>query len=453
MIDEYNKSINEFAKKYGVTAVKKEDRGKIDTSSLLKPPSSNTDTPPYVNGGQIQKFNVGGGISKGASTGATLGAALGTVVPGIGNVVGGAVGAIVGGIAGGISGASKANKAKREARRQELLQRQAAQSSSRQSNLLGLVNMLGSGNNSFSSLLSGPNFNNMQQGYPMANNYMFTPMMSQLMPPPFQEGAQVQAPIYTNETPPQVYSTGLNREQLQTPGVKPTLLDMKPLKKEKDTESSQSAAETQAGTGQRVITIKDEDGTPKRVLVDSAGNVIRFIDQPMSEQEKLNRDYQEAEDYIISARNFVEQERQRRAQANQNPVRQQQGGPIITSLLYRNMDKNNSIKNNISMNKSKLESVINLSNKVNPYRLSPMGVYKNGGLIMEGGVSASRAGFSRQPITGASSTGPLGPKRSEVPSYTNKGVNSIMDLPTNEYVSTENMIPIQAEIGEMIVLL
>ena len=60
--------------------------------------------------------------------------------------------------------------------------------------------------------------------------------------------------------------------------------------------------------------------------------------------------------------------------------------------------------------------------------------------------------FNTLGFWGFGATGPLGPKRSEVPSYTNKGVNSIMDLPTNEYVSTENMIPIQAEIGEMIVL-
>lgn len=494
MIDEYNKSINEFAKKYGATAVKKEDRGKIDTSSLPKPPSSNTSRPPYVNGGQVFYARQGGQVVSGALSGIKLGSMFGPIGAGLG--------AIVGGI-GGVMAEKSQDRAAREQRNAELL---AQSGNTRQS---GLANLLGS-NNQLTNLLTGPNLQNMPQRSPAPYNAQFfplTPRMSQLMPPPFQEGAQVQAPIYTNETPPQVYSTGLNREQLQTPAVKPTLLDMKPLKKEKDAESSQSAAETQAGTGQRIITIKDEDGTPKRVLVDSAGNVIRFIDQPMSEQEKLDLSYSQGIDYATSARNFVEQERQRRAQAAQGnidyflsydpeitldgqkrklsslnweetkrwkesqmpdyetkgqwlrprgtvelPVRQQQGGPIITSLLYRNMDKNNSIKNNISMNKSKLENVINLSNKVNPYRLSPMGVYKNGGLIMEGGVSASRAGFSRQPITGASSTGPLGPKRSEVPSYTNKGVNSIMDLPTNEYVPTENMIPIQAEIGEMIVL-
>ena len=413
-----------------------------------QPPVRDYYGPPYVNGGQIPQYSTGGKALSGAVSGASAGSIFGPIGTG--------VGAIVGGLAGFLTGRSQ-EKAAREQRNAEL----AAQSSNtRQSGLLGLMNLLGS-NNAFTNLLTGPDLQNMPQRSPSPYTTQpgaITPRMAELMPPPFQEGAQVEAPIYTNETAPQVYSTGLNKQDLQTPGVKPTLLDMQLLKKEKDTQSSQSAAGVQAGTGQKIVTIKDEDGTPKRVLVDSAGNIIRFIDQPMSEQEKLDMSYSQGIDYAISARNYVEEERKRRAAAalaqrqGQNPPQQQQGGPIITGLLSRNMDRNNLIKSNISMNKSKLQDVINLSNKVNPYRLSPMGVYKNGGLIMEGGVSASRAGFSRQPITGASSTGPLGPKRSEVPSYTNKGVNSIMDLPTNEYVPTENMIPIQAEIGEMIVL-
>ena len=684
--------------------------------------------PPYINGGQIQKFNVGGGISKGASTGATLGAALGTVVPGLGNVVGGAVGALVGGIAGGISGASKANKAKREARRQELLQRQANQNSSRQANLLGLVNMLGSGNNnSFSSLLSGPSLESMQQNY--YNRSRLAPVL-------FQEGGDISPAVYANTNNPQTYSLQNNatlfggfpetpiletasltydkakdkkqEERIvdlydgntktlrrayvdkdgnfirwaddvtpssaaerrvpplqplpqrpiqpvqpgqQTPVVprdrtvpplpalpprggqpvqpiqpeepvqpgqptppedrtvpplptlpprnvtpapinpsvptptlpwqkipaqpvqpaeeqpeppknrvveplppiaqrpaqpvqpgipsRPTLPAPTPIQpgepvqpvaeqpaEEQPTDTQKPPSfRVQEGSYKRVdprtgqvedVNPADENTPPSnkentrsvgiyeftwgdqdyqvirdksgRVYIESNGKVIPYTrpggkpnfafqatneevmngiaeDNPDGFDETGRIKQSSLSDFLrqyywaelrntgyISSDDFYKGSYTRQKYKDEQVSQQQQGGPIINSLLNRNISRNNSIKSNISMNKSKLQDVINLSNKVNPYRLSPMGVYKNGGLIMEGGVSASRAGFSRQPITGASSTGPLGPKRSEVPSYTNKGVNSIMDLPTNEYVPTENMIPIQAEIGEMIVL-
>lgn len=699
--------------------------------------------PPYVNGGQIQKFDVGGGISKGAATGASLGAALGTIVPGLGNIVGGAVGALVGGAAGGISGAVKSNRAKREARRQDLLQRQANQSSSRQANLLGLVNMLGSGNNnSFSSLLSGPSFESMQQDY--YNRSRLAPVL-------FQDGGDTSSPVYANATSPQTYGLQNNSTLFQgfqqtpllemasltydsqdkkqeerivdlydastktlrkayvdknssfirwadttapappdrsvapmptlpprplqpvqpnqpsrpgdrtvppaqplpprgaqpvqpgqqtpvvprdrsvpslptlpprpiqpvqpgqpvppedrtvpslptlpprdvapapvnpsvpsptlpwqktpaqpvqpsqeqpvppenrvveplppiaqrptqpvQPGIptRPVLPAPTPIQpREQQPVAEQPVAEQPAdtqnppsfkvqegsykvvnpATGQvEEVNPNDKNTTPSskestrnvgiyeftwggedyqiirdksgRVFIESNGMIIPYVrsqgdsnftsqttteeiinniaqDSPNGFDESGNMRESAVQDYLrqyfggelqkygyIPSEDFYKGNYKRQKYKEDQVSQQQQGGPIITSLLYRNMDKNNSIKNNISMNKSKLESVINLSNKVNPYRLSPMGVYKNGGLIMEGGVSASRAGFSRQPITGASSTGPLGPKRSEVPSYTNKGVNSIMDLPTNEYVPTENMIPIQAEIGEMIVL-
>jgi hypothetical protein len=46
----------------------------------------------------------------------------------------------------------------------------------------------------------------------------------------------------------------------------------------------------------------------------------------------------------------------------------------------------------------------------------------------------------------------MGPKKTKVSDYSNNGVRSIMDFPSNEYVAIENLVPIQAEIGEMIVL-
>lgn len=401
----------------------------------------------FVQGGEVQEFSVGGGIAKGASTGATLGAALGTIVPGIGNVIGGAAGALIGGIAGGISGGIKQSKDKKEARR---LQNNAIAAQNRASGNSSLLDLL-KGNNSFSSLLMGPQ----NLGYPSYGQQMqgmqynpgiqgmpMSPYMTNLMPPPFQEGAQVQQPqpsIYTNETAPTAYKTGLNQSSLEGAAYKPTELKMEYL----PTPGTRNNQEQQ---GAKIITIYDKTtNQPRRIYVDSTGKMLGYADsQEDMYSETINKQQSNHQDLYQLAQQWKEK--------NQPVAQQQQGGPIITSMLYRNMDRNNSIKNNISVNKTKLQNVINLSNKVNPYRLQPGGVYKNGGMIMEGGVSASRAGFSRQPITGASSTGPLGPKRTETPDYTNKGVRSLMDLPSNEYVPTDNLIPIQTEIGEMIVL-
>lgn len=327
-------------------------------------------------------------------------------VPGLGSAAG-----ALGGLAGGARGNSASPA--------------MTQSMPQQSNALSGLQMLqqflpmqGQGQGNIMSMLSAPALGN------------------------YQEGAQVQQPqpaIYTNEVAPTVYKTGLSQSSLEGAAYKPTELKMEYL----PTPGTRNNQEQQ---GAKIITIYDKTtNQPRRIYVDSTGKMLGYADsQEDMYSETINKQQSNHQDLYQLAQQWKEK--------NQPVAQQQQGGPIITSMLYRNMDRNNSIKNNISVNKTKLQNVINLSNKVNPYRLQPGGVYKNGGMIMEGGVSASRAGFSRQPITGASSTGPLGPKRTETPDYTNKGVRSLMDLPSNEYVPTENLIPIQTERGEMIVL-
>jgi len=101
----------------------------------------------------------------------------------------------------------------------------------------------------------------------------------------------------------------------------------------------------------------------------------------------------------------------------------------------------------------KITSPINLSKNINPFRLSPINSFGLGGFIREGRPSRpkSEVGFSRQPISGATTKGPMGPKATDMPSY-NGGVRKLMDMPENEYIATENLIPIQTERGEMIVM-
>jgi len=100
----------------------------------------------------------------------------------------------------------------------------------------------------------------------------------------------------------------------------------------------------------------------------------------------------------------------------------------------------------------KITSPINLSKNINPFRLSPINSFGLGGLIRDGVPSRpkSEVGFSRQPISGATTKGPMGPKATDIPSY-NGGVRKLMDMPENEYIATENLIPIQTEKREMIV--
>lgn len=107
----------------------------------------------------------------------------------------------------------------------------------------------------------------------------------------------------------------------------------------------------------------------------------------------------------------------------------------------------------IVKNGSQITSPINLSKNINPFRLSPINSFGLGGFIREGVPSRpkSEVGFSRQPISGATTKGPMGPKATDIPSY-NGGVRKLMDLPENEYIPTENLIPVQAEKGEIIVL-
>ena len=101
----------------------------------------------------------------------------------------------------------------------------------------------------------------------------------------------------------------------------------------------------------------------------------------------------------------------------------------------------------------RITSPINLSKNINPFRLSPINSFGLGGFIRDGVPSRSKSevGFSRQPISGATTKGPMGPKATDIPSY-NGGVRKLMDMPENEYIPTENLIPIQTEKGEMIVM-
>jgi len=93
--------------------------------------------------------------------------------------------------------------------------------------------------------------------------------------------------------------------------------------------------------------------------------------------------------------------------------------------------------------------ILNLSGKTNPLRLNPQGMYKFGGLITEGSEYNKRKQPKKNPISGASSTGPMGPK--DIPSY-DSGIRAIIDQEENEIIPTDNLIPIQTEIGELIIL-
>jgi hypothetical protein len=93
--------------------------------------------------------------------------------------------------------------------------------------------------------------------------------------------------------------------------------------------------------------------------------------------------------------------------------------------------------------------ILNLSKNINPMRLNPQGIYKMGGLITEDSEYNKRKQPKKNPISGASSTGPMGPK--DIPSY-DGGIRAIIDQEKDEIIPTENLIPIQAEKGELIVL-
>jgi hypothetical protein len=111
------------------------------------------------------------------------------------------------------------------------------------------------------------------------------------------------------------------------------------------------------------------------------------------------------------------------------------------------------VGSNISTGRGRFQSggipVLNLSKNINYKRLNPQGMYKFGGLITEGSEYDKREQPEKNTITGASSTGPMGPK--DMPSY-DGGIRSIIDQEKNEIIPTENLIPIQTEKGELIVL-
>lgn len=111
------------------------------------------------------------------------------------------------------------------------------------------------------------------------------------------------------------------------------------------------------------------------------------------------------------------------------------------------------VGSNISTGRGRFQSggipILNLSKNINPMRLNPQGIYKMGGLITEGGEYDKREQPTKNPISGASSTGPMGPK--DIPSY-DGGIRSVIDQEKNQIIPTENLIPIQTEKGELIVL-
>lgn len=97
--------------------------------------------------------------------------------------------------------------------------------------------------------------------------------------------------------------------------------------------------------------------------------------------------------------------------------------------------------------------VLNLSGKVNPFRLNPMGTYAQGGQVRNDIITNS--GSMNSPATNpparpsATNSGPMGPKGYNY----DMGIRDLIDMPRkNEFISTENLIPIQAEKDELIVL-
>jgi hypothetical protein len=416
---------------------------KIKKPSTSQPQNNSTSRPPYLNGGQINKYSDGGDSGQDFLSGAATGAKLGTMLlPGIGTGIGAAAGALFGGLL--------SNNRQRSAE-QDRVRTEMAQSGQNKSNLSTMLQLLSS-NNSFTNLLRGPRPSNQQNTQPTPSysstpytGGIMSPGMAQLLPPPFQDGAQVESPIYTSAEQPTAYSVPSLESNFGGGNQKPVSINMDKIEKPKGTSNNNNNI-----NNSRIVTFLDPKTNQKRrAYIDANGNIIGYLEDEQTNKQGYDNTIQETKDYAdtqAAAFNVA------KTQGTQPAKSMQQGGPAITSLFQRNMARNNQIKNNISMNKMKLEDVINLSRGVNPFRMQPQGVYKSGGLIMEGGVSPSRAGFSRQPISGASSTGPLGPRRTETPDYNNNGVRSVLDLPSNEYIPIENMVPIQAEIGEMIVL-
>jgi hypothetical protein len=400
----------------------------VQGAQTVKP---TTTTTYWVNGGQINKYSDGGDSGQDFLSGAATGAKLGTMLlPGIGTGIGAAAGALFGGLL--------SNNRQRSAE-QDRVRTEMTQSGQNKSNLSTMLQLL-SKNNSFTNLLQGPRPQQNTQPTPSYFSTPYTggimsPGMAQLLPPPFQDGAQVESPIYTSAEQPTAYSVPSLESNFGGGNQKPISINMDKIEKSK---------------GSRIITLLDPKTNKKRrAYIDANGNIIGYLEDEETNKQGYDKTIEETKDYADKQAATLNAAK---AQGTQPAKSMQQGGPAITSLFQRNMARNNQIKNNISMNKMKLEDVINLSRGVNPFRMQPQGVYKSGGLIMEGGVSPSRAGFSRQPISGASSTGPLGPRRTEISDYNNGGVRSVLDLPSNEYVPISNMVPIQAEIGEMIVL-
>jgi len=92
--------------------------------------------------------------------------------------------------------------------------------------------------------------------------------------------------------------------------------------------------------------------------------------------------------------------------------------------------------------------IINLSGKYNPFRQSPVGYYKQGGIISENTFQEPSRRYESDTDT---TSGPMGPKSKDTPDYTNKGMRSLLDMPQNEFIPVESLLPIQTEKGEMIV--
>jgi hypothetical protein len=93
--------------------------------------------------------------------------------------------------------------------------------------------------------------------------------------------------------------------------------------------------------------------------------------------------------------------------------------------------------------------IVNLTGQVNPYRAAaPSGYFAQGGLISDTNTWSG----TKQPISGATTTGPMGKGRGFNPDYHNSGLQSLFDTPKNDTIPVESLIPIQAEIDELIVM-
>lgn len=128
----------------------------------------------------------------------------------------------------------------------------------------------------------------------------------------------------------------------------------------------------------------------------------------------------------------------------------------VLDSLFKNTTvktKNVSYANNLNEGFRRIKpSIVNLSNTDNPYRQAPSNYFGDGGLLSTRGSIITDSGEHRTK-KGAGGTysnmGPMGPKKYNY----STGYRNIFEPDTkNEYIPTENLIPIQTEKDELIVL-